>query len=160
MLSIEFSRTTRLTPRPALGLLYLVGTVLSALLLGATLVDRRIDPLPTITLMALLVGAQALYQQGIYLVGDQLLLRRPLSRTTVPLANLRAVYIRPLPARPQRRLLHLELADGTVVRTHVGVTGSLFSPAIRVTFDQLVALVGTIDGHRRRVGGHAGAMEP
>ncbi|MBV1855360.1 hypothetical protein [Catellatospora tritici] len=149
MPSVEFTRTTRLTPRPTLGLLYLVGTVLSALLLVATLIDRRTDPLPTITLLVLLVGSQALYQQGIYLVGDRLLLRRPLSRTLVPLANLREAYIRPLPAKPERRLLHLELADGTVLRTHVGVTRSLFSPAIRVTFEQLVALVGTIDAHRR-----------
>ncbi|GHJ46378.1 hypothetical protein Cs7R123_37200 [Catellatospora sp. TT07R-123] len=153
MPSVQPVRTTRLTPRPTLGLLYLVGTVLSALLLAATLVDGRIDPPATVALLCLLVGSQLLYQRGIYLVGDRLLLRNPLSRTVVPLDRLRAVYIRPLPARPGSRLLHLELHDGTVLRTHVGVTRSPLSPAVKVSFEQLVGLVGTIDSHRRQATG-------
>jgi hypothetical protein len=151
MFAVNVRRSTRLTPRPTLGPLYLLGAVTSGALLVATVVDRRAD-VPLLLALVLLFASSYLYfQQGIYLVDESLVLQHPVQRTVIPLAQVKAFTIRPDSSRPDRKVLTIELLNGQLVRSQVGVTRSLFSPAIRVTFEQMVALVETLDAHRRRV---------
>jgi hypothetical protein len=149
---VSAGRSRRLTPLPALGPLYLVGlAVCVALVIEAVLDGRYTDP----ALLPLAVLAAACFiglQQGIWVTGELLVLRFALTRTAVPLRDVRAFTIRHEPGRGGgRRLLQIELLDGREVRTHVGVSRNLFSPAVRMPFEKLVALVEHLDELRRRV---------
>ncbi|RKE12671.1 hypothetical protein C8E86_7613 [Catellatospora citrea] len=148
--SVAPRRSKRLTPLPALGPLYLVGIAICATLVVEAFVDGRYTDPMLIPLVVLLIAAYGGLRQGIYLVGDQLILRFGLGRTVVALSRVREFTIRPLPGRVGTRLLHLELLDGTQVATSVGVSRNLFSPVVRLPFEKLVALVEQLDTHRRQ----------
>ncbi len=148
--SVAPRRSKRLTALPALGPLYLVGIVVCATLVVEAFVDGRYTDPMLIPLVVLLTAAYGGLRQGIYLVGDQLVLRFGLGRTVVALSRVREFTIRPLPGRAGKRLLHLELLDGTQVATSVGVSRNLFSPVVRLPFEKLVALVEQLDTHRRQ----------
>lgn len=152
VLRVSLRRSRRLTPLPALGPLYLVGVVVCGVLVVEALVDgRNTDPM-LIPVLALFAAAYGGLRQGVYLVGDQLVLQFALSRTVIALNQVRSFTIPPQPGRPGKRLLRIELLDGTEVPTHVGVSRNLFSPAVRLPFEKLVALVEQLDAHRRQAG--------
>jgi hypothetical protein len=150
MLAANVRRSARLTPRPTLGPLYFLGIVISAALLLTSVIDRRADVPVLLALVLLLAASYLCLQQGIYLSGESLVVQHPVQRTVIPLAQVQAFTIRPHTSRPDRKVLQIELVDGRQVQSQVGVTRSLFSPPIRVTFEQMVALVETLDSHRRR----------
>ncbi|WP_144120988.1 hypothetical protein [Catellatospora sichuanensis] len=150
MPSVALRRSKRLTPLPALGPLYLVGVAICGTLVVEALVDGRYADPMLIPSVVLLIAAYAGLRQGVYLVGDQLILRFGLGRTVVALSRVREFTIRPRPGRAGKRLLHLELLDGTQVPTSVGVSRNLFSPVVRLPFEKLVALVEQLDVHRRQ----------
>ncbi|MFD0599083.1 hypothetical protein ACFQZ4_47880 [Catellatospora coxensis] len=89
-------------------------------------------------------------RQGLYLVGEQLVLRHGLGSSVVALNRVREFTLRPEPGKAGKRLLWVELLDGTQVPTGVGVSRNLFSPVVRMPFEKLVALVEQLDTHRRQ----------
>ncbi|MEV0461273.1 hypothetical protein [Catellatospora methionotrophica] len=150
MPSVAVRRSKRLTPLPALGPLYLVVLVICGALAVEAFADGRYADPMLIPLAVLLVAAYGGLRQGVYLAGDQLILRFGLGRTVVGLNGVREFTIRPQPSG--KRLLFLELLDGTQVPIGVGVSRNLFSPVVRMPFEKLVALVELLDTRRRQAG--------
>lgn len=150
---LAVGRSQRLTPLPALGPLYLVGLVICVILFVEAMRDGRYTD-PMLVALVLLGGACYLgVQQGVYLVGDRVVLRFPLARTAIPLRDVRAFTIRHEDGSlGDKRVLWIELNDGGEFRTHVGVSRNLFTPAVRMPFEKMVALVEHLDQHRRQAG--------
>ncbi|WP_155370743.1 hypothetical protein [Catellatospora vulcania] len=147
---VAVRRSKRLTPLPALGPLYLVGIAICGALAVEALADGRYRDPMLLPLAVLFAAAYIGLRQGVYLAGDQLILRFGLGRTVIGMSQVREFTIRPQPGRAAKRLLHLELLDGTQVPTSVGVSRNLFSPVVRMPFEKLVALVEQLDEHRRQ----------
>lgn len=148
--SVSVRRSKRLTPLPALGPLYLVLVVTCGVLVVEALAGGRYADPKLIPLLVICGAAYAGLRQGVYLVGDQLVLRLGLGSSVIALNRVREFTLRPEPGKAGKRLLWVELLDGTQVPTSVGVSRNLFSPVVRMPFEKLVALVEQLDTHRRQ----------
>jgi hypothetical protein len=145
-------RAARLTPLPAFGPLYLVGLAICVALAIEAVMDGRYTDPALLPLAALAAACYVGLQQGVWVDGDLLILRFAGARTTIPLRDVRAFTIRHQPGwGGGKRMLWVELLDGGEVRTHVGVSRNLFSPAVRLPLEKMVALVERLDEHRRQV---------